>query len=159
MKLVEPGPQPPPFEVEYSELDADKPGVPQPPEEDSSPTGDSVAATTDAQPAKIPDDDSVTETPSLPAAEAAARPVDSVSDNADGADSFGAGLEVGDVAAEPVKKEQPAGEQAAAATSAEEGKATGSESDSGGKKRGKRPNRRRRSRRGQKKDGDSAPNS
>ena len=164
MKLVEPGPQPPPFEVEYSELESDKPRAEQQPEDDVSPAESTVEAASDTQAPSSPDDGSdgsAAEKQSQPLAQAAAPSVESASENADVADSFGAGLDVGDVASQPTEKEQPTVEKESAATAASETDtaATDSESDSGGKKRGKRPNRRRRSRRGQKKDGGSVPKS
>ncbi|MFT5323687.1 MAG: hypothetical protein ACI8P0_001538 [Planctomycetaceae bacterium] len=170
MKLVDPGPQPPPFEVEYSELEADKPRT-EPPEEEPSPIESSVEVAAVAQPAAKPED-SLTLAAKLQSTEDAAastaEPVDDHSgDRSDDVDSFGAGLDAGDVAPEPGKKEQPdvakesaptSGEGAAATDSAEAA-ATDSATDPEKKKSGKRPNRRRRSRRGQKKDGGSAPKS
>ncbi len=168
MKLVDPGPQPPPFEVEYSELEADKRRN-DPPAEEATPIESSVEVTADAQPAATPGDRLTlaaklrsTEDAAITEADSAA---DNSGDNSDSVDSFGAGLDVGDVAAEPAKKEPPdvskesapkSGQGSSSATSASSGsEKSGSEK----KKRGKRPNRRRRSRRGQKKDGGSAPKS
>jgi hypothetical protein len=170
MKLVDPGPQPPPFEVEYSELEADKPRAEQP-EDDSSQVEISVEAAADAQPAAKPDDSLALAAKLQPTEDAAAPKAESVADNSgdssDDVESFGAGLNVGDVATEPAEEEQPAVEKesvatspaGAAATDTAEAATTDSASDSEKKKRGKRPNRRRRSRRGQKKDGGSAPKS
>jgi hypothetical protein len=171
MKLVEPGPQPPPFNVEYSELEADKARTEERPDDDSTSIESSSEGASPVQPAKTPDAGSAgstAESQLSPAVET----VETANGNADStdvADSFGAGLDVGDEVAQPVQKEQSAIEvvSAAAATveaTAEaevsgESEVTNSDSDSGGKKRGKRPNRRRRSRRGQKKDGGSAPKS
>ncbi|MDA1160789.1 MAG: hypothetical protein O2983_14365, partial [Planctomycetota bacterium] len=102
----------------------------------------------------------------------AAETVDNANETAnspDVADSFGAGLDVGDEVAQPVQKEQSAIEVVSAVAApvevtaeaevSAESEVTNSDADSSGKKRGKRPNRRRRSRRGQKKDGGSAPKS
>lgn len=163
MKLVDPGPQPPPFQVEYSELESDKAPT-EPPVEESSPIESSIEATADAQPAAKPAD-SLTLAAKLQSTEDVATSKvestdDKPGDNLDGADSFGAGLDVGDAPSAPAKKEPPdvakesapkSGEGASAADSASSGPEK--------KKRGKRPNRRRRSRRGQKKDGGSAPKS
>jgi len=170
MKLVDPGPQPPAFEVEYSELEADKPRT-EPPEEDSLPIETLVEATAAAEPAAKPEDNLTLAAKLQSTEDAAASTVESVDDNSGGSsdnvESFGAGLEVGDVAPEPAKKEQPdvakesapaSGEGSSAADSAEAA-ATDSATDPEKKKSGKRPNRRRRSRRGQKKDGGSAPKS
>lgn len=162
MKLVDPGPQPPPFEVEYSELEADKPRT-DPPEEEAA-VESSVEATAEAPPAAKSVDNLTLAAKLQPTEDAATSKVESADeksgDNLDSVDSFGAGLDVGDVASEPAKKEQPDAAKEAASTSGEGSGAT--ESASSGpekKKRGKRPNRRRRSRRGQKKDGGSAPKS
>jgi len=162
MKLVDPGPQPPPFEVEYSELEADKPRT-EPPEEESSPIESSVEVAAVAQPAAELED-SLTLAAKLQSTEDAAastaEPVDDHSgDRSDDVDSFGAGLDAGDVAPEPAKKEQPDVAKEAGAASPAEAAATDSATDPEKKKSGKRPNRRRRSRRGQKKDGGSAPKS
>lgn len=163
MKLVDPGPQPPPFEVEYSELEADKPRT-DPPEEDSSPVESSVEATAEAQPAAKPADNLTLAAKLQPTEDAATSKAASADeksgDNSNGVDAFGAGLDVGDVTAEPVKKESPdvakeSAPKSGEGTSAADSASSGSEK----KKRGKRPNRRRRSRRGQKKDGGSAPKS
>ena len=189
MKLVDPGPQPPPFEVEYSELEADKPRTEQEPEEDSSPVAKMVEAAVksaavesaavesateesavDGRAADVADDNSTVEAKPQPVdalPPPTAKPAGDNSDepgndNAEGGDTFGAGLDVGDDAAEPQKDDLPANEQPtveteSVATTPSETKATDSESDSVQKKRGKRPNRRRRSRRGQKKDDGSSP--
>lgn len=172
MKLVDPGPQPPPFEVEYSELEADKRRT-DPPAEEATPIESSIEVTSDAQLAANPgdrltlaaklqstEDAAITETES-----AADNSGDNSDDDSGSVDSFGAGLDVGDVAAEPVKQEPPdvakesAPKSGQGSSSAASASSDSEKSDSEKKKRGKRPNRRRRSRRGQKKDGGSAPKS
>ncbi len=153
MKLVEPGPQPPPFKVEYSELESDKPRSEPPPQEESSPVESPGEATADAPPAVTPDDSLAVDAKSQSATDPAASKSQSADNSSGDGESFGAGLDVGDVAAEPAGNEQSVVEKESQGASA--GSAATADSGSGAekKKRGKRPNRRRRSRRGQKKDG------
>jgi hypothetical protein len=173
MKLVEPGPQPPAFEVEYSALEADAPRVeetspPDSPQLEASPEESRVVepanAADDSQPSHAqtreqapPDRESAAadqQSPSeadsavVPDEPEADKPADEPSDG----DSFGMGLDVGESSAKSDADSKPgadANAEPAGATDTQPG-ASSSDGDSKGKK-GKRPNRRRRSRRGQKK--------
>lgn len=171
MKLVDPGPQPPPFEVEYSELEADRPKAESPDEDVSSNTEVSNEAATETV-AETPNatvavDASVSE----PATDADASsagdasssdktqtpPVDAHEDSS-GEDTFGAGVDVGDEAPKPAAGEESQVDNKSTQQSADGAKAAEKPGD-GQKKRGKRPNRRRRSRRGQKKNDGQPPKS
>jgi len=164
MKLVDPGPQPPPFEVEYSELEADKPKAERPDEEVSSNAEVSNEATTETV-AETPNATVAVEASvSEPATGADASSAGDASTPGDtheessGEDTFGAGVDVGDEAPKPAADAEPqVGEQSTQQDT--DGAKVAETSGSGQKKRGKRPNRRRRSRRGQKKNDGSPPKS
>jgi len=159
MKLVDPGPQPSPFEVEYSELESDKPKV-QNQSEDVSPNAEvsrevSTEAVEELQTAPVAAEASVTR--STTTAEQSFRAAISSSGNAQveatGGDEFGAGVDVGDDAAKVAGNEK----LKAGAESPQQATDGAKAADTGQKKRGKRPNRRRRSRSSQKKDDGSPP--
>lgn len=186
MKLVEPGPQPPPFKVEYSALEAD--AAPAIDLVEETPEGETLAQDTPAEgilasetveehgDAKLDRERAVAQAP--PEGESAAADQESPSE-ADSAvataepqehqsadeqseeDAFGTGIDVEESPSKPDAAAQPGGEADAKpeTVSAAEPATPASENDSN-RKKGKRPNRRRRSRRGQKeKDGPPASGS
>lgn len=171
MKLVDPGPQAPPFEVEYSELEADQPKAERPDEEVSSNAEGSNEATTetvaetpnatvavDASVSKPETDADVSsEVDASPPENTQTPPWDTQEDSS-GEDTFGAGVDVGDEAPKPAAGEESQVDNKSTQQSADGAKAAEKPGD-GQKKRGKRPNRRRRSRRGQKKNDGSPPKS
>lgn len=159
MKLVDPGPQPSPFEVEYSELESDKPKV-QNQSEDVSPNAEvSREASTEAveEPQAAPVDAEASVSRSETTAEQSFRVATSSSENAQveatGGDEFGAGVDVGDDASKVAGNEKPKAGDESPQQATDGAKAAGT----GQKKRGKRPNRRRRAQRGQKKNDGSPP--
>lgn len=163
MQLLDPGPQPPPFEVEYSVLEADMPQSDRLPHEDA-PSPEvtqvdipaDVAGKDSAEPSSTPteqeskpvaDSGGATSVPTKPSSDAESAGLKE--------DAFGAGVSVGDGPAASETDPKPSAES----ESAKEPGAEARSSDSGNdpnRKKGKRPNRRRRSRRGQKK-GDGSP--
>jgi hypothetical protein len=159
MKLVDPGPQPSPFKVEYSELESEKPDF-QNQNEDVSPNADvSREASTEAveEPQAAPVAAEVSVTRSAKTAEQPFRAATSSSENAQaeatGGDEFGAGVDVGDEVSKVAGNEKPKTGDESPQQGTDDAKAAAT----GQKKRGKRPGRRRRSRRGQKNNDGSPP--
>jgi hypothetical protein len=173
MKLVDPGPQPPPFEVEYSELESDKPKPEHQSEEVSSNADAASESIAETQAAPVAGEASVTE--SAKAADESVETPNSASadgqdyvaaenavaaQNTAGGDAFGAGVDVGDDDSKSAADEEPQSADLSTQQGADGAKVSESgETASGEQKRGKRPNRRRRSRRGQKKNDGSPPQS
>ena len=160
MQLVEPGPQPPAFEVEYSILQADMPAAGKP-IEDASEQEVNREEVSVAESAEIPaKSSSASEPTSQPmtdsdATSTVAGEQASANEEASDNDAFGTGIEVADNPAMPQTDSQPTADSSAST----DPDSTNSD-DKPSRKKGRRPNRRRRSRRGQKKnDGPAASDS
>lgn len=148
MQLVEPGPQPAPFDVDYSVLEADRTDSGASHETETLPVENAAAPVVDekpvaaAEPALIEDrggkHDEVTEPKQ--------------SGNTQTPDDFGAGVHVEEPSTPIDASSAASGTEPSGSSSAE---SAGESEDGAERKKGRRPNRRRRSRRRQKKNNDS----
>lgn len=167
MKLVEPGPAPPPFEVEYSALEADSKPVKDPPESEPETSQEIEAGSADKQggPASANEEaaqvhvsgttssgdksatgDLDTQPVRDSATESQKENTQAPGTESSSDDAFGTGIEFGD---DPANS-PPTAAEPGIDTKQESADSGDTESDSN-RKKGKRSNRRRRSRRNQKK--------
>lgn len=148
MQLVEPGPQPPPFDVNYSVLEADRTDSGASHEPEAQPVETAVAPVVDVKPVAAAEStliedrggkhDEVTEPKQ--------------SSDTRTPDDFGVGVHV-EGASTPIDASSAASGAAPSGSSSAE--SAGESEDGAERKKGRRPNRRRRSRRRQKKNNDS----